>query len=139
MPADFNSVTEATLGRLQKFDHSIHFGIVFTSFGRTALDSTLQKGAIYPGARRNRRVHEVCAHSTREIRKASSGSQDPRTPGPQVFAKSVADATGVDGCYGNACVTSLRDIHRDFLATYGLSAAQVPLVRYEIGVGFHAA
>ena len=50
-----------------------------------------------------------------------------------------ADGTGVDGCYGNACVVSMFDIHRDFLAAYGLTATQVPLVRYDVGVGFRAA
>ena len=49
------------------------------------------------------------------------------------------DATGVDGCYGNACVRSLRDIHRDFLDEYGLTGEQVPLVSYQVGSGFHPA
>ena len=50
-----------------------------------------------------------------------------------------ADGTGVNGCYGNACVRSMHDIHADFLRTYGLTAADVPLVRYNVGVDFHAA
>ena len=50
-----------------------------------------------------------------------------------------ADGTGVDGCYGNACVRSMRTIHSDFLREFGLTAAQVPLVRYQVGQGFSAA
>ena len=49
------------------------------------------------------------------------------------------DAAGADGCYGNACVRSLRDVHQDFLRTFGLTAVEVPLVRYDVGVGFRAA
>ena len=40
---------------------------------------------------------------------------------------------------GNACVRSMRSIHQSFLRAYGLTAQQVPLVRYNIGHGFVAA
>lgn len=50
-----------------------------------------------------------------------------------------ADGTGADGCYGNACVNSMRDIHSDFLREFGITAEQVPLVYYDIGSGFRLA
>jgi hypothetical protein len=49
------------------------------------------------------------------------------------------DGEGVGSCYGNACVRSVRDVRRDFLRAYRLRSADVPLVRYHIGVGFVAA
>ena len=45
-----------------------------------------------------------------------------------VFLTVGADAD----CYGHACDRSMGDVHRDFLRAFGLDAAAVPLVVYDL-------